>query len=113
MNNKELEKRVKDILSIDNYFDMILEAKKLEKEYKSSEFYKVTKMSLYDVLKNAKVFYFLNLDTLFEKIQDQLNKLDTTHVQEVFNQIGDIFGQENQAIMDTVAQLEDFKKLLK
>lgn len=38
MNNRELQTKIKEILKISNYFEMVLEAKGFEKEYKNSEF---------------------------------------------------------------------------
>ena len=44
MNNNELELKIKEILSIENFFDMMEAVFDFEKEYKGSEFYKKTKM---------------------------------------------------------------------
>ena len=46
MNNQELELKVKELLAIENFFDMIIAVKDFEKEYKNSDFFKSTKMSL-------------------------------------------------------------------
>ena len=43
MNNQELELKVKEILSIENFFDMMEAVFAFEKEYKATEFYKKTK----------------------------------------------------------------------
>ena len=40
MNNIELENKIKELLSIENYFDMIVAMKKFEPEYKKSDFFK-------------------------------------------------------------------------
>lgn len=55
MNNQELELKVKELLAIDNFFDMIIAVKDFEKEYKNSDFFKATKISLMDIIKNAKM----------------------------------------------------------
>ena len=39
MDNVELEQKVKEILNITNFFDMLLAAKEFEKDYKTSDFY--------------------------------------------------------------------------
>ena len=57
MNNQELELRIKEILSLENFFDMIEAAVDFEKEYKQSGFYKKTKMPLLEVIKNSKMWY--------------------------------------------------------
>ena len=49
MNNQELELKVKEILEIENFFDMIEAAVALKKEYKRTKFYKKTKMPLIEV----------------------------------------------------------------
>lgn len=55
MNNQELELKVKEILSIENFFDMMEAVFAFEKEYKATEFYKKTKMSLVEVMKESKI----------------------------------------------------------
>jgi hypothetical protein len=55
MNNQELELKVKELLEIENFFDMIIAVKDFEKDYKGSDFYKTTKMPLMEVIKHSKV----------------------------------------------------------
>ena len=38
MNNQELEQKIKEILSINNFFDMIESAVSFEKEHKNTDF---------------------------------------------------------------------------
>jgi hypothetical protein len=54
MNNQELELRIKEILKNRNFFDMIESAINFEKEYKTSDFFRKTKISLMEVIKEAK-----------------------------------------------------------
>ena len=44
MTNKQLEQKVEKFLEIENYFDFIEAVCDFEKEYKSSDFYKKTKI---------------------------------------------------------------------
>ena len=46
MNNQELELKVKEILAIENFFDMMEAAIAFEKEYKGTNFFKKTKEQL-------------------------------------------------------------------
>ena len=73
MNNQELEIKVKELLEIQNFFDFIEAVKGFEKEYKNTDFYKKTKLPILEMIKNAKGFYFLQLNDLFNKLQEKIN----------------------------------------
>lgn len=110
MNNQELELRIKEILRINNMFDMILAAKAFESEYKKSEFYKATKMSLAEVIKNGKMWYTINLDDIYYKIQSMIDELDFSKLTSLLGQLGDVFGQENSDMMEII---KEFKTIVK
>ena len=57
MDNKELELKIKNILSNSNIFDVLVEANDFNKEYKKTSFYKKTKIKLMDILKYSKIFF--------------------------------------------------------
>ena len=63
MNNQELELKIKEIIEMPNMFDMIIAAKDFEKDYKTSDFYKATKISLMEIIKDAKVTDLSKLST--------------------------------------------------
>jgi hypothetical protein len=107
MNNQELELKVKEILAIDNFFDMVEATIAFNKEYKGTEFYKKTKMPLEDVIKNAKMWYGFQLNDIGNKIQKLINDLDTSKLMEVLNQLGDVFGAENEEIMGAMNMFKD------
>ena len=109
MNNQELELRVKEILHESNFFDMILKVKEFEKEYKNSEFYRATKLPLIEVIKNAKMWYLVQLDGIINKLQNIINQLDLTKVSEVIEQLGEIYSQENAEIMEIA---NSFKEII-
>ena len=109
MNNQELELRVKEILAVDNFFDMVEATMAFEKEYKQSDFYKHTKMSLMDVIKNSKMWYLVNLDELFTQLQNKINDLDFSNINGMLDQMGNIFGQENTEIMEMIQEVKDIK----
>lgn len=107
MNNQELELKVKEILAVDNFFDMVEATIAFNKEYKGTEFYKKTKMPLESVIKNAKMWYGFQLNDIGNKIQKLINDLDTSKLMEVLNQLGDVFGAENEEIMSAMNMFKD------
>jgi hypothetical protein len=110
MNNQELELKVKELLEIENFFDMIIAVKDFEKEYKGSDFFKATKMPLVDVIKNAKVWYLSNFNELKDKIQSLINRIDLSTINNLMNQVSEIFQIENQETFDLI---QDFKDIVK
>ena len=109
MNNIELEQRIKDILEKKNFFDLIIEAKSFEKEYQKSDFFKETKMSLMEVIKNAKLFYDLQLDGLMNKVQSFIDGLNLEKVLKIIDDISSMFEKENVEITKIA---EDLTKIM-
>ena len=110
MNNQELELKVKEILSIENFFDMMEAVFAFEKEYKTTEFYKKTKMSLIEVMKESKLWYALQFKDIGNKIQSLINNLDLSNLNNVLEQLGDVYGQENE---ETLNIIKEFKEIVK
>ena len=110
MNNQELELKIKEILSIENFFDMMEAVFAFEKEYKTTEFYKKTKMSLVEVIKESKIWYALQLKDIGSKIQSLINDLDLSNLNNVLEQLGDVYGQENE---ETLNIIKEFKEIVK
>ena len=109
MDNKELEIKIKEIINKSNYFDMVLAAKTFEKEYKDSSFYKETKKPLSEVIKETKIFYILELDDVFKKIQTKINELNFDNVTNIINEFGKMFQEEN---LQSLGDIEELKKLI-
>lgn len=109
MNNQELELRIKEILDIDNFFDMIVVAKEFEKTYKNSDFYKATHLPLLEALKESKLWYTLNFEALVTKLQTVIDALDISHIHALIDQFGETLSEENAEFIET-AQI--FKNLL-
>lgn len=107
MNNQELELRVKEILSLENFFDMVEAAIDFEKEYKQSSFYKHTKMPLLEVIKNSKMWYLVNFDELLQTIQEKINQLDLSKFIEIIDQAGGLFAGENQEILNMIQEVKN------
>ena len=81
-----------------------------EKEYKATEFYKKTKMSLVEVIKESKIWYALQLKDIGNKIQSLINDLDLSNLNKVLEQLGDVYGQENE---ETLNIIKEFKEIVK
>ena len=112
MNNQELELKIKEIIEMPNMFDMIIAAKDFEKDYKTSDFYKVTKMSLMEVIKDAKMYYSFSYNGILEKIQSLINDLDFNKVNDLLDQLSSTFEQENNETMTMINELKDFKNIV-
>ena len=108
MNNIELEQKILEIIGQDNYFDMVIMANEFEPEYKKSDFYKQTKKPLKEVIKEAKIYYTLQLRDLGNHLQQLINGLSVEKLSMVLDQMGTLFTQENNDIMNS---LEVFKDL--
>ena len=110
MNNQELELKVKEILSIENFFDMMEAVFAFDKEYKVTDFYKKTKMSLVEVIKESKIWYALQFKDIESKIQSFINGLDLSNLNNILEQLGDVYGQENE---ETLNIIKEFKEIVK
>lgn len=108
MTNIELEQKVKEIIAEENMFDMIEKALSFEKEYKQTSFYKTTKMPILSVIEKAKMFYFkINFDGLFDQLQEKINSLDLEHINELMNQMANVFANENNEIYNIINEVKD------
>lgn len=110
MNNQELELRVKEILEKNNFFDMIEAVVAFEKEYKGTDFYKKTRIPLMEVIKNAKIWYLLQVENIGNKIQDILNNLSFDNVNDVINKLGDVYLKENEETLNILKQFQEIVK---
>ena len=109
MNNQDLEARVKELLLNTNLFDLIEQTLAFEKEYKTSEFYKKTKMPIIEVMKYSKVFYALNIELLISHFQKVINELDLSQFNNVLDQLGGVFETENSEILQTIQSFKELK----
>jgi len=110
MNNKELETKIKELLAEENFFDLIEKTAEFEKEYKQSDFFKKTKISLFDVIKYSKVFYAFNYTEIFNKIQKGINNLNLDKINEVLEQLGATFETENNEVKENLDKLSNIMK---
>lgn len=109
MDNIELEQKIKEIIAIDNYFDMKIAINEFELEYKKSDFYKKTKMSLKDVVSEARMHYALHLEGLGDKIQKLIDNLSIQNINDLLDQIAQTFGTENTEIGEMLKEFKDLR----
>lgn len=103
MTNEELEKQLKKWVVTENSFlDVRLECRKLEPQYKKTEFYKATKRPLRELLRQYKRWNFTNLSTLGEQLQQLLDGLNFDNVSNIIEQFGETFSKENGEIRSAV-----------
>lgn len=112
LTNQELEKEIKKLVKIDNLFDFIMAAQNFEPCYKNSVFYKQTKIPLNKILKDARIYYTCNVDAITNMIQNIINGLDVTKLQNIVEELGQTFSDENEEVEDQLASLEDFRDLI-
>ena len=109
MNNQELELKIREILSIENFFDMIEATAEFEKEYKTTGFFKKTKMPLTDVIKSSKAWYALQLKDFGTNLQKLIDNLNLGNITQLLEQLGNLYGQENE---DALAIIKEFKSIV-
>ncbi len=109
MDNKELELKLQEILKIEDYCEYAIAIKQFEPQYKKSDFYKLTKISLRKALQEARLHYLFNVKNLIEKVQYFINNLNYDNVQHIIEQASAMFAAENEDIQDT---LEVFKDIM-
>ena len=110
MNNQELELRIKEIINESNFFDMIEKALEFEKEYKTTTFYKKTKMPLMTIVEKSKLFYSLKFDSISSSIQTIIDSLDTNKLQSLIEELGNLYTRENEDMMQIFSE---FSKIVK
>ena len=108
MNNVELEKKILKIISEDNYFEMVSKAMAFDKEYKTSDFYKLTKKPLMEVIKETKIYYALKLRDMTRYIQAMINGLSMEKITTLLDEATNMFNKESA---DVASAVEAFKDL--
>lgn len=110
MNNQELELKIKEILAIENFFDMIEATVAFEKDYKLTSFFKKTKMPLIEAIKGSKTWYALQLKDIENKIQSFINSLDFSNISKLIEELGNVYAQENESVLNIVQEFKDIVK---
>lgn len=89
MTNQEIIEKINTLMSEnENFCDLLLALKNFNREYKKSNFYKKTRISLNRLVRQYKTYSFTNLDEIFDRIQEKINNLDFSNVQNIVDTLG-------------------------
>lgn len=89
MTNQEIIEKINTLMSEnENFCDLLLALKNFNKEYKKSDFYKKTRISLNRLVRQYRAYSFTNLDEIFGRIQEKINNLDLSNVQNIVDTLG-------------------------
>ena len=115
MNNKTLWQSFNDIMNMSNPLDQICQLKQMQKEYKKSEFYKLTKMNIYKAYEmTCKTQYSSLVKTIQSLLTDDNlseyinNVFETVHLDVLFNNMlrSINYDQLNEFISDLIPDLD-------
>ena len=112
MTNAELSLKFEAILLHNNLFDQLQALNEFEKDYRKSDFYKTTKMSLKEVYSYYAYHKIMNMKLsldapqLFADLQDLINNLDYTKVMDMLNKINETFEEENKAVKEDIESIQ-------
>ncbi len=107
IDNEYLNNRLAEIVNQDNFFDVILQLKEFEKEYKTSDFYKTTKLNLMDLIKDARIFYLTNVQYIVKKINEVFENVNSEKLLEILDETGNILEANNQATLEQIKEFKD------
>ena len=89
MTNQEIIEKINTLMSeTENFCDLLLALKNFNKEYKKSDFYKKTRISLNRLVRQYRAYSFTNLDEIFDRVQEKINNLDLSNVQNIVDTLG-------------------------
>ena len=89
MTNQEIIEKINTLMSEnENFCDLLLALKDFNKEYKKSDFYKKTRISLNRLIRQYRAYSFTNLDEIFDRVQEKINNLDLSNVQNIVDTLG-------------------------
>lgn len=89
MTNQEIIEKINTLMSEnENFCDLLLALKDFNKEYKKSDFYKKTRISLNRLIRQYRAYSFTNLDEIFDRVQEKINNLDLSNIQNIVDTLG-------------------------
>lgn len=89
MTNQEIIEKINTLMSEnENFCDLLLALKNFNKDYKKSDFYKKTRISLNRLIRQYRAYSFTNLDEVFDRVQEKINNLDLSNVQNIVDTLG-------------------------
>ena len=111
MTNQELNDKIKEIIK-KSTTDQIIEMVGFEKEYKQTDFYKITKMPLEKLVRTAQVNNFVSMSWVRPMVQDLIDNIKLDHLEELMDQTANVFAKENADIEAGMHNLESFKDIV-
>lgn len=89
MTNQEIIEKINTLMSEnENFCDLLLALKNFNKEYKKSDFYKKTRISLNRLVRQYRAYSFTNLDEIFDRVQEKINNLYLSNIQNIVDTLG-------------------------
>ena len=89
MTNQEIIEKINTLMSEnENFCDLLLALKDFNKEYRKSDFYKKTRISLNRLVRQYRAYSFTNLDEIFDRVQEKINNLDLSNIQNIVDTLG-------------------------
>lgn len=89
MTNQEIIEKINTLMSEnENFCDLLLALKNFNREYKKSNFYKKTRISLNRLVRQYRTYSFTNLDEIFDHIQEKINNLDLSNIENIVDTLG-------------------------
>lgn len=89
MTNQEIIEKINTLMSEnENFCDLLLALKNFNKEYKKSDFYKKTRISLNRLVRQYRAYSFTNLNEIFDRVQEKINNLDLSNIQNIVDTLG-------------------------
>ena len=113
MTNQEIIEKINTLMSEnENFCDLLLALKNFNKEYKKSDFYKKTRISLNRLVRQYRAYSFTNLDEIFDRVQEKINNLDLSNVQNIVDTLGFNTDREIEDLNSSWNGLKDFVSMV-
>jgi len=110
MTNVELKNKVEEIVAIEDYFDRAIAISNFDKEYRGSDFFKVTKKPLKEVIEEYIKMKITEPAGIKKAIQKIIDGLNFDNAKSVIDELGKTFGQENEELLSSLSELKDLIK---
>lgn len=113
MTNQEIIEKINTLMSEnENFCDLLLALKNFNKEYKKSDFYKKTRISLNRLVRQYRAYSFTNLDEIFDRVQEKINNLDLSNVQNIVDTLGFNTDREIEDLNSSWNSLKDLVSMV-
>ena len=109
MTQEDINNLVKAVVQSENICTAVLMIKENEKDYKQSDFYKQTKIDLLSLIELYKKLNPINMDSIGDLLQREINKLDLTNLTNIFDSF---IGESQGAINNFQNEVKEFKETI-